>query len=1142
MRDDDEGSNSEIFFTLENNTGNAFTIDTTAVSIGGAPQLRLVQELDYETINSYRLTVRARDGGTPSHNATFTVNVIVGDVLDNQPVFNSSEYNLMVLENTAIGTPVFTLNATTLDSPDIAVISYFILSGSTAVFSLGVNSGVLSVKHNDLDYEDRQRYTLSVRAQTSPNLYTFTSVVIDIVNVNDNSPDFISPVYTSDIIEGTSRNHTVLTVRATDDDLGTYGMISYHIAGNNSNITTKFYLNSTTGDISTLAVLDYETQSVYSFDVVAKDGGNPARYDQVSVTIRVINVNDESPVFLTLTYNATVMENHAGALVAEVEAKDEDSPYLEYYIVSPGLPNPFSIVSGRIITREGLDREEIAFYSLEVSASDGQLQSNENAFVYVTVEDVNDRSPHFENSYLVELSELVAVNSTVVAVEAYDEDEGTNSEITYTSNSLPGTFSLDPRSGVISLAETLDFEDEYYYSFLVWANDSGQIPQSSSAVVEVTVLDENDNSPEFVPGSRTGTVRENAAARTHVLQISATDADSGSNADLNYEIIADDNAIQDFSVGTSGVIQTRHPLDREEMSSYHLIVEVRDRGSVSLSSTTEVEVQIEDEIDFPPSFDSVSYRKEIVSDTLASTSLVSVTATTRDDVSPSSILYGLSSGANRTLFRIDQRSGVISAAVDIHPPLHAGRNTFQVTAQHQHLSAAATVTIDILKVPRLKPLTLYINTFTSLVSPSTILGTVTLDRPHTEPVIFSLDSLNLDVHRYFSINSTTGEIAVSNFAHRGYYELSVIATSTLGVGRGVVHVYMHTVTNTTLENTIVVEFDSGSEINFVLETLETFAAALTEILPCSREQVEILGIQEAQNGGLLVAFAIREVDLQRYIPQQMILDRLHANEGSPRLENIVRYGSDVCTSEPCPNYQRCSPVIHIHRFSSEQAYKVIQSSERVHISHPFSTSFACHCPLGYDLDNLCSVQTDHCASLPCNFGAPCRNLHDDYICECPPFTGGKNCSLVCPSPSCNPCFPDLCLHSSECTESPDLTSYSCESCPWPAEYSGPNCELTSVHIAPNGYMAFPSLGSVVETNISFRFATISSDGTLMYSGRVSGTRDVLSVGIAQGQLRVSLSLGDTEEYVTMTTTSQRKLNDGDWHEVGILLDGHLQVN
>ena len=1162
--DDDEGINSQISFTIENNTGNAFTV--IPGSSGELSTLKLDQQLDYETLSFYRLTITAQDGGDPSHSASATVDIEVQDVLDNPPMFNSTQYTIEVSENTDVGTALFTLNATTLDSPSIADIRYNIMSSSEDFkFTVDSNTGVLTL-HDNIDYEQREQYELSVRAQTvcaqkmcpqavdpqtgsTINLHTTVSVAVNIINVNDHAPVFSRAVYNQDIIEGTG-SQEIAPVRANDHDRGHYGEITYRIDGNQSNITRHFYLNTSTGGISTLTSLDYETQSLYSFYVIAEDGGTPPRRDRVEVYIHVIDVNDEYPVFTSLAYNANITENSgAGVSVAQVEARDADSPSLDYYIASVALRSKFSIErsSGFIITRESLDREDADFYTIEVYADDRQFQSNSNAFVYVTVEDENDRTPTFtQSSYSVEMSEFLEVNSTVYAVEALDEDVGTNSEVTYFSQDIPDMFHLDSESGAIALAASPDYEDVQYFAFLVWAKDNGEMPHSSSALVEITVTDENDHSPIFVPGSRSGSVLENSEAFTSVLRLSATDEDSGSNAALDFSIIADSNAMQAFSIDQYGVIKTRHPLDREQTPSYNLVVEVRDRGTVSLSSTANVNVQIEDEIDFPPTFSFVSYKKEITTDVPESTLLVNVTASTMDDVSPSSMLYSLASGANRNLFRINLRSGVISAATLIRPTLHEGKYNFHVTAQHQHLSAIATVVIDIVQdntVPRLKPLTAYVNIFSSLMNPTTTFGAVSLERSHNEPVAFSLDSSNPDIQHYFNINSATGTISVTSAARPGHYTMRVFASSSTGVGSSIVHAYVHTVSNTTLENTVVVEFESGSEIWFVSLTVESFAATLTEIIPCTRDQVEIVGIQEAPSGRLQVAFAIAELDIQssKYIPQKVVLDRLRANEGSSRLSGVVGYGSEICTGEPCPNFQQCSPVVQMYRYSPGRAYKVLQSTERVHLSHPFSASFACHCPPGFELQELCSVTTNYCDPSPCQFGAPCHNLHSDYFCECPPFTGGKNCSLVCPSSSCNPCMPDTCLHGSNCIESQDRTSYSCASCPWPEQYSGPNCELTSVHITSAGYMAFPSLGSVVKTAISFKFSTISLDGSLLYTGRVSGSHDLLSIELVQGQLRATLSLGDSE-HVVMVTRSLRKLNDGEWHIVRINLDGHLQVN
>ena len=1151
--DPDEGTNSQVTFSLQNNTGNTFAVIAPPPSSSGTytSSLFLAQPLDYETLNLYQLTIVARDGGDPSRTSSATVEVSVGDVVDNPPVFTSSEFLVNVEESTPIGTVVFRLNATTLDSPDIATVSYHLQGTSPPGFRfyLDINTGAISV-HNELDYEQQTLYSLSVTAQTAPDLVTPVTVTITILNINDNSPDFIRSAYSVNVMEGLPMGRKVLTVRATDDDDGPPGEIRYFIAGNNSEILSNFILNSTTGEVFTRTVLDYETRIEYSFEVVARDRGDPARSDHVAVTIQVEDQNDEIPVFVSLSHYATVPENSGdGVSVAQVEAEDPDGPSLEYHLVSTQHRSLFSVdlASGLVTTREDLDWEEAVTYTLKVSASDGYHVSLENARVYVTVSDVNDQTPLFPSSgYRVEVSELESLNGTVVVVEAIDiDEEGPNSQLMYWSTNIPPYFTLSPHSGVMTLAEPLDYENKAYFNFQVWAGDSGSPVLSSSAVVEVTVLDENDNAPQFTSSDRSGSVYENEPAYVGVLYLIATDADSGSNSQLEYEIIADQSARGSFLVDEMGAVKTSRSLDREERESYNLTIEVRDKGSMPLSSTIEVQIQVKDKIDYPPRFSSISYEREITVYTPVSTPLLTVSATTRDDVAPTSILYSLPIGANRTLFRIDRSSGVISAATNIDPVAHRGRYSFHVAAQHDRFSATASALIDILpnsKIPWLRSLTAYVTLFTSLLSPWTTLGAVALERPHDKPITYSLSSSDVAAHRWFSVNSLTGAISLSSAARRGHYRFDIIATSELGVGKGGVEVYVQSVTNSTLDSAVVVDFDGGSEIYFVSVTLENFAAALTGIVPCSRDQVEIVGVQEGTNNRLSVVIAVREKGLRNYIPRETLLDRLRANKGSSRLQNVVSFGSDACVSEPCPNFQRCSPTVHVQRVSPLRVYKVLQSAEQVYISHPFSPSFTCHCPPGNDLDELCSVETDPCTPSPCHFNAPCRRLGDDYVCECPPHTGGKNCSKVCPSSICHPCNPDVCLHGSLCLESIERTTYSCISCPWPTEYAGHDCELTSVHVSSGGYVVFPSLKSLVKTKISFRFATVSPDGVLVFSGRVSGSHDLLSVDLVQGQVRVTLSLGDPDELVTMTTNSVRRLNDGKWHEVSLDLKGHLQVS
>ena len=518
--------------------------------------------------------------------------------------------------------------------------------------------------------------------------------------------------------------------------------------------------------------------------------------------------------------------------------------------------------------------------------------------------------------------------------------------------------------------------------------------------------------------------------------------------------------------------------------------------------------------------------------------VVNVSAVTLDAVD-SAILYFITGGQNRSLFRIDQSTGAISTAITLDPQLHSGVYRLTVTALHHHLSESVPVLITLAVedgTPRLGPLSLYLNTLASLLSSNPWrLGAVqVLQRREELQYAFSLQLSPPRIHRYFTIDSTLGEISAAGGTPSGYYTLNVSVSASTGTGYGLVEVYVHVLTNATLEDAVVATFGDSSEIGFASIQLERFAQFLSNILPCTRQQIEIFGIQTrpAQPSIVDVAFAIRTTDLQNYLFPETILDRLLANLALAR-PPLLQFTPSVCVGDPCPNLQQCQPVVQLYRHSPRVASKVLRATELLYLSHPFAPAFTCTCPQGYSSEGLCGSEINECASSPCHFGAVCEDLIADYRCSCPQHTLGKNCSVVCPSQSCQPCAASPCLHDSSCQGNEGGT-YSCTSCPWEEEYQGPNCELTSLHFIPGGFAVFPPLGSTARANISFRFATLTPTGVLLYNGQVGGSHDYIAAELVIGQLQVSVSLGGG--HVILKTESAWQLNDGQWHSVLLQLD------
>lgn len=455
------------------------------------------------------------------------------------------------------------------------------------------------------------------------------------------------------------------------------------------------------------------------------------------------------------------------------------------------------------------------------------------------------------------------------------------------------------------------------------------------------------------------------------------------------------------------------------------------------------------------------------------------------------------------------------------------------------LSESAPVIITLREIdgiPILKPLTVYYNVFISLIQEVTRLGTVSFqERDEGVSYEFSLQASPSHIHRYFSIDPTSGDISVSSGVSSGFYRLNVSATSEAGTGYGRVEVYVSILTNTTLENAVVLVFSNVGEIEFASTTLEQFTKLLTEIIPCQRHQVEVFSVQESTE----VAFAVRQPDLQSYIPPATILDRLLASQSLNRTNSSfsVNFTSQPCVDEPCPNLQRCLPIVQAFRYTDAEPLRALLNTETVYYSHPFSLAHICVCPKGYSRDGLCEAEIDECSPSPCHFGAACEDLVGDYRCDCPDFTLGKNCSIACPSTSCDACTPNPCLHGSMCRPTTGSRYQCSDMCPWEAQYRGPNCELRSLHFSDGSFAAFPPLGSALRVSISFRFATVASSGMLLYNGRVPGSHDYIAVELVIGQLKVGVSLGGGA--VSLQTQSVWLLNDGQWHDVSILLENQV---
>lgn len=1147
VNDNDLGQNGIVDFVLVNNTDNTFTVADS----GSQVAIILNQQLDFESQRFYLLTITARDRGSLPQSSSATLEIHVIDVADSIPQFNATSYSVELPEDTSPPAYLLTVHATSQDSGSLAAVQYIKVSGdSNNQFSVNGITGAITLTKS-LDFETTQVHVIVVQAQSvaDSTLHSQANVHITVTNVNDHYPVFTRQVYSISVLETVSPGHLVISVDASDLDEGIFGDVFYRFSVfSEQAIYDTFRLDLQSGQITTVSSLDREQREQYTFTVVARDGGTPALSSTSRVSITVSDVNDEPPIFSQRQYNATISENlDAGRSVVQVSAEDSDSATsVVYYIQSGNINNAFGINhDGLITTRIRLDREEYASYSLIVVASDSSNENTTN--VFISVLDLNDESPSFELSLynLPPISEGLSVGSEVGRVQALDPDDGSNGEVTYTSTNIDPKFTIDRTTGAILLSSTLDYEDTDRYVFDVIATDGGQPLLSSTARVQISVLDENDNSPVFEPHPSTLSIFENRPAGEIITTVTATDADSGSNAAVQYEISGDNQARRAFGIRQNGDIFTQQSLDREVIGQYHLIVAASDSGVVRQTATMTVTVNINDIIDYPPVFSQVVYEVLITSALSRGLPVVTVHARTLDLVQPRSIIYHITSGANSTLFRMDQTTGMIFAETRIDPVLHEGVYRLGVMAQHRHLSESVFVIIRVMLddgIPRLRPLTLYFSAYPTLIEQVNHLGVVEIQQPKEgQEYAFSLVYSDPRLQRHFSINPTTGYLSVTDGVVSGSYQLNVSASTSTGIGFVIIDVFVSILTNQTLENVVVAKFGGAREASFASIQLNQFIQSLMEVVPCSRSQVEIVGIQRSgpqRDEMVEVAFAILQPDLTSYPPRERIIDVLQANWHNLQPSTLLSILSDVCSEEPCSNLQQCHPIVEIHKHNVVSPFQVISGT---HHFHTFRHSFVCSCPQGYSLDDLCSSEINECDPSPCYFGAECTNLIGDYQCACPPGTYDKNCLSLCTSrQSCDPCSPNPCLYGGGCVRRPqDFTSYTCEDCPWRTEYSGHNCELTSLHFTTErlSFVAFQTNYGASRFNLNFRFTTISPNGLLFYSGHLENQQDYIATELVIGQLRVGVSFGS--EATTLTTNSIWNLNDGLWHSVNIKLENRV---
>ncbi|XP_046717021.1 protocadherin gamma-C5-like [Silurus meridionalis] len=561
--------------------------------------------------------------------------------------------------------------------------------------------------------------TLEAIAENPLQLYRFE---IEIQDINDNSPVFQNKESTLNIAESTAPGTRLRLESAHDPDVGSNSLRTYALSKNDYfALDVKIAKDgSRVPELVLETSLDREKQSIVSLTLTALDGGKPSRSGTTKISVRVLDSNDNAPVFEKAQYDEQITENTApGAVVFTVRATDQDEGANKEinYSFGPHTPdiisNLFSVdrVSGDVKVKTNIDYETDRSFDFDIVARDkGSPPMEGVCSVHLDVLDMNDNAPEIILiSSPSPVREDAPAGTVVALISAKDLDNGDNAKVTLTL--LPGTpFSLKSSLSnhyTLITDQKLDRESHSAYNVEIVAADSGSPQLTSKQEIPVSVVDVNDNTPVFTQSSYVVHVKENSAAGSILCSVSASDLDQGENAKISYSLL--DSRVLDSPLSSyiyinsdNGSIFSMHSFDHEKMKVFQILVQAKDHGSPTLSSNTTVHVFIVDQNDNAPSviypsalMGSVSHQR-MPRSAKAGHLVTKVTAVDADSGHNAWISYRLAEATDASLFTVTVHTGEVRTKRSVSEQDDSSQRLIIEIKDNGDPGQSTTVTVDIL--------------------------------------------------------------------------------------------------------------------------------------------------------------------------------------------------------------------------------------------------------------------------------------------------------------------------------------------------------------------------------------------------------------------------------------------------------------
>ncbi|XP_018397607.1 PREDICTED: neural-cadherin-like [Cyphomyrmex costatus] len=811
-RDPDTDHNIH-YFIVRDRTGGRFEVDERS----GVVRTRGTDlfQLDME----YVLYVKAEDQNGRIDERRFQstpeerLSIVGGK---RAPQFYMTAYEAEIPENQKKDSDIISVKAKSFADREIRYTLKAQGQGAAGTFNIGPTSGIVKLA-KELDFEDLRQphiYSLIVTAtEDSGGFSTSVELTIRVSDVNDNAPKFELPDYQAhNVDEDIPLGTNILKVKATDADSGANAEIEYLVSDDHFSVDSN-------GIIVNNKQLDADNNNAYyEFIVTAKDKGEPSKTGTATVRIYTKNKNDEEPKFSQQVYTPNVDENAGpNTLVTTVVASDKDGDNVRFRFVGGNTTSGQFVIEEitgviRLHGKEiSLDRDK---YELNVTAlDDGACCPNgdktihtSTAVVVVFITDVNDNKPVFKDCgmYYPKVEEGAPNGSTVIKVQATDEDKGVNGQVKYSIVQQPnqkGTkFTVDEETGQVLTNKVFDREgdDGKFVSVTVKATDQGEPSLEGVCSFTVEITDVNDNPPLFDRQRYVENVKQDASIGTNILRVSASDEDADNNGAIVYSLSSPNNEqnLEYFEIQPeSGWIVLKKPLDRE---TYKLEAMAKDRGYPPLSRTVEVQIDVVDRANNPPVWDHVVYGPIYIKENMAvGAKVVSIKASSGIDNNPT-VFYHLMPGSTAQTnkfhtFYLQQRGEQSTTWADIkvnHPLDYESIKEYNLTIRvenngAQQLASEATVYIMLEDVNDEIPLFTEREQETVLEGEpvgSKVTQVNAIDKdgtfPNNQVTYYVVNSERNEGKDYFEINRETGEIFTKVMFDRekqGAYALEVEA-------------------------------------------------------------------------------------------------------------------------------------------------------------------------------------------------------------------------------------------------------------------------------------------------------------------------------------------------------------------------------